>query len=87
MLILLAASRVQLCGDMDALLAEHQYLLAAPWSARAGPPRRSTRTRQGACRTVPAPDHPTTLLIRGNAPCSTGLESTEVSLEEIVSPT
>ena len=66
-LILLAASRVQLCGDIDTLLAEHQVLVG---------PRKDTtaierdHTLVQAVRTA----RQTTLLIRG-----TGLSSTRPS--------
>ena len=77
-LILLAASRVQLCGDIDALLAEHHVL--------AGPRKditaiEKTRTVVQAVRTA----RQSTLLVRGNAPViDPGWESDEVGLQEMV---
>ncbi len=77
-LILLAGSRVQLCGDMDALLAEHQVLVG---------PRKSTTAIERTHTVVQAirADRQTTLLIRGNAPVlDPAWESAEVGLEEMV---
>ena len=77
-LILLAASRVQLCGDMDALLAEHQVLVG---------PRKPTTAIERTHTVVQAirADRQTTLLIRGNAPVlDPAWESAEVGLEEMV---
>jgi len=77
-LILLAASRVQLCGDIDALLAEHQVLTG---------PRKDTtaierdHTLVQAVRTA----RQTTLLIRGNGPViDPAFETSAVGLEELV---
>ena len=77
-LILLAASRVQLCGDIDALLAEHHVLV--------GPARPPRRSRRPAPSSRPcAPPRQTTLLVRGNAPViDPAWESDEVGLEEMV---
>jgi ABC-2 type transport system ATP-binding protein len=77
-LILLAASRVQLCGDIDALLAEHQLLIG---------PRKSTTTIEKTRTIVQAVRTPRqiTLLVRGNAPViDPDWESTDVGLEEMV---
>jgi ABC-2 type transport system ATP-binding protein len=77
-LILLTASRVQLCGDIDQLLAEHHVLV--------GPRKNSnvvekTRTVVQAVNTA----RQTTLLVRGNAPViDPGWETAEVGLEEMV---
>ncbi len=77
-LILLAASRVQLCGDIDILLAEHQVLV--------GPAKDTTaierdHTLVQAVRTA----RQTTLLIRGNAPViDPAYEASDVGLEELV---
>ena len=77
-LILLAAARVQLCGDIDRLLAEHHVLI--------GPRKNShviekTRTVVQAVKTA----RQTTLLVRGNAPViDPGWETAEVGLEEMV---
>jgi ABC-2 type transport system ATP-binding protein len=77
-LILLAASRVQLCGDIETLLAEHQVLV--------GPAKDTTaierdHTLVQAVRTA----RQATLLIRGNAPViDPAFESAHVGLEELV---
>ena len=77
-LILLAASRVQLCGDIDALLAEH-HVLVGPCKATTAIEK--TRTIVQAVRTP----RQTTLLVRGNAPViDPAWESNEVGLEEMV---
>ncbi len=76
-LILLAASRVQLCGDIDAMLAEHQVLVG---------PRKPTTAIERTHTVVQAirADRQTTLLIRGNAPVlDPAWESAEVGLEEM----
>ena len=77
-LILLAASRVQLCGDIDVLLAEHQVLIG---------PRKDTtvierdHTLVQAVRTA----RQTTLLIRRNGPViDPAFEAADVGLEELV---
>ncbi|HZD71496.1 MAG TPA: ABC transporter ATP-binding protein [Actinomycetes bacterium] len=77
-LILLAASRVQLCGDVDTLLAEHQVLVG---------PRKDTtaierdHTLVQAVRTA----RQTTLLIRRNGPViDPAFEAADVGLEELV---
>jgi ABC-2 type transport system ATP-binding protein len=77
-LILLAASRVQLCGDIDTLLAEHHVLVG---------PRKAT-TAIEKTRTIVQAEHTarqTTLLVRGNAPVfDQDWESAGVGLEEMV---
>jgi ABC-2 type transport system ATP-binding protein len=77
-LILLAASRVQLCGDIDTLLAEHQVLVG---------PRKDTtaierdHTLVQAVRTA----RQSTLLIRRNGPViDPAFEAADVGLEELV---
>jgi ABC-2 type transport system ATP-binding protein len=77
-LILLAASRVQLCGDLDPVLAEHQVLVG---------PRKDTaaierdHTLVQAVRTA----RQTTLLIRRNGPViDPDFEADDVGLEELV---
>ena len=77
-LILLAASRVQLCGDIDTLLAEHQVLVG---------PRKDTtaierdHTLVHAVRTA----RQTTLLIRRNGPIiDPAFQAADVGLEELV---
>jgi ABC-2 type transport system ATP-binding protein len=77
-LILLAASRVQLCGDIDALLAEHQVLIG---------PRKNTAAIEKTRAVVQAVRTPrqTTLLVRGTAPIiDPDWETAEVGLEEMV---
>ncbi len=77
-LILLAASRVQLCGDIDTLLAEHQVLI--------GPSKDTTaierdHTLVQAVRTA----RQTTLLIRRNGPViDPAFEAADIGLEELV---
>ncbi|HTT50090.1 MAG TPA: ABC transporter ATP-binding protein [Streptosporangiaceae bacterium] len=77
-LILLAASRVQLCGDIETLLAEHQVLVG---------PRKDTtaierdHTLVHAVRTA----RQTTLLIRRSGPVADpAFETADVGLEELV---
>jgi ABC-2 type transport system ATP-binding protein len=77
-LILLAKSRVQLCGDIDALLAEHKILV--------GPSKDTTAIERDhiivqAVRTA----RQATLLIRGKAPVfDPAFEAADVGLEELV---
>jgi ABC-2 type transport system ATP-binding protein len=77
-LILLAASRVQLCGDIDTLLAEHQILV--------GPRKDTTAVERDhtvvqAVRTA----RQTTLLIRRHGPViDPAFETADVGLEEMV---
>ena len=77
-LILLAASRVQLCGDIDGLLAEHQVLIG---------PRKDTtaierdHTLVQAVRTA----RQATLLIRRHGPViDPAFQTADVGLEELV---
>ncbi len=77
-LILLAAASVQLCGDIDTLLAEHQVLIG---------PRKDTtaierdHTLVHAVRTA----RQTTLLIRRSGPViDPAFEAADVGLEELV---
>jgi ABC-2 type transport system ATP-binding protein len=77
-LILLAASRVQLCGDLDTLLAEHQLLIG---------PRKDTTAIERSHTLVQAVRTPrqTTLLVRLSGPViDPAFEAAEVSLEEMV---
>jgi ABC-2 type transport system ATP-binding protein len=77
-LILLSASRVQLSGGIDALLAEHRVLVG---------PRRDTAPIARTHHIVQAVHtaRQTTLLVRGNAPViDPAWESSEVGLEEMV---
>ena len=77
-LVLLASSRVQLCGDIDTLLAEHHVLVGPP---KATTVIEKTRTIVQAVRTA----RQTTLLVRGNAPVfDPDWESADVGLEEMV---
>jgi ABC-2 type transport system ATP-binding protein len=77
-LILLAASHVQLCGDIDTLLAEHRVLV--------GPAKDTTAIERDhtivqAVRTA----RQATLLIRGQAPViDPAFEAGDVGLEELV---
>ena len=77
-LILLASSRVQLCGDIDTVLAEHQVLTG---------PRKDTTAIEKAHTLVQAVRTPrqTTLLIRRNGPViDPAFQATDVGLEELV---
>jgi len=77
-LILLSASRVQLCGDIDELLAEHQVLVG---------PRKATTVIEKTRTVVQAVRTPrqTTLLVRGTAQIiDPDWEAAEVGLEEMV---
>ena len=77
-LILLSASRVQLSGGIDALLAEHRVLVG-PRQDTAAIAR--THTIVQAVHTA----RQTTLLVRGNAPViDPAWESSDVGLEEMV---
>jgi ABC-2 type transport system ATP-binding protein len=77
-LILLAASRVQLCGDIDTLLAEHQILV--------GPAKDTTAIeRDHALVQAVRTPRQTTLLIRQNGPViDPAFEAADVGLEELV---
>ena len=77
-LILLSASHVQLCGDIDALLGEHRVLVG---------PRRDTAAIARTHTIVQAVHtaRQTTLLVRGHAPViDPAWESAEARLEEMV---
>jgi ABC-2 type transport system ATP-binding protein len=77
-LILLAASRVQLCGDIDTLLAEHQVLV--------GPAKDTTAIERDhtLVQAVRTPRQQT-LLIRGTGPIiDPAFEASDVGLEELV---
>jgi ABC-2 type transport system ATP-binding protein len=77
-LILLATGRVQLCGDIDELLAEHQVLVGPRKPTTA---IEKTRTVVQAVRTA----RQTTLLVRGTAPViDPDWEAAEIGLEEMV---
>jgi ABC-2 type transport system ATP-binding protein len=77
-LILLAAGRVQLCGDIDTLLAEHQVLVG---------PRKDTTAIENAHTLVQATHtaRQSTLLIRKGGPVmDPAWETADVGLEELV---
>jgi ABC-2 type transport system ATP-binding protein len=77
-LIMLASSHVQLCGDIEDLLAEHQILTG---------PRKDTTAIERSHRVVQVTRTPrqTTMLVRLNGPViDPAFETSEVSLEELV---
>jgi ABC-2 type transport system ATP-binding protein len=77
-IVMLAASRVQLCGDIDTVLAEHQVLVG---------PRKDTTAIERAHAVVQVTRTPrqTTLLVRLNGPVTDpAFEASDVSLEEMV---
>jgi len=77
-LILLAASRIQLCGDIDTVLAEHQVLVGPRKDTTA---LERTHTLVQAVRTA----RQITLLIRLNGPVTDpAWETADVGLEELV---
>lgn len=77
-LILLATSRVQLCGDIDTVLAEHQVLVGPRKDTTA---IERTHTLVQAVRTA----RQTTLLIRRQGPViDPAFEAADVGLEELV---
>ena len=77
-IILLASSRVQLCGDIDTVLAGHQVLVG---------PRKDTTAIERTHRVVQATRTPrqTTLLVRLNGPViDPAFQTSDVGLEELV---
>jgi len=77
-IIMLAASRVQLCGDIDTLLAEHQILVG---------PRKDTSAIERDHRVVQLTRTPrqVTMLVRRNGPViDPAFAVSDVSLEELV---
>jgi ABC-2 type transport system ATP-binding protein len=77
-LIMLASSRVQLCGDIEDLLAEHQLLIG---------PSKDTAAIERSQRVVQVTRTPrqTTLLVRLNGPVADpAFQASDVSLEELV---
>jgi ABC-2 type transport system ATP-binding protein len=77
-LILLSASHVQLCGDIEGLLAEHQVLVG---------PRKDTSVieRDHTVVQTERTARQTTMLVRLNGPLADpGWEASEVSLEDLV---
>jgi ABC-2 type transport system ATP-binding protein len=76
--VLLAASRVQLCGDVDTILAEHQVLVGPRKDTTA---LEQTHTVVQATRTA----RQTTLLVRLNGPViDPAFEVSDVGLEELI---
>jgi ABC-2 type transport system ATP-binding protein len=77
-LILLAASRLQLCGDIDTLLAEHQVLVGPRKDTTA---IEQTHTLIQSVRTA----RQTTLLIRRSGPViDPAFQTADVGLEELI---
>jgi ABC-2 type transport system ATP-binding protein len=77
-LIMLASSRVQLCGDIEELLAEHQILVG---------PRKDTTAIERSHRVVQVTRTPrqTTLLVRLTGPVTDpAFQASDISLEELV---
>jgi len=77
-LIMLASSRIQLCGDIDDLLTEHKVLIG---------PNKDTTAIEQSHRVVQITRTPrqTTLLVRLNGPVvDPAFEASDVSLEELV---
>ncbi len=77
-LIMLASSRVQLCGDIEDLLAEHQLLVG---------PGKDTTAIEHSHQVVQITRTPrqTTLLVRLNGPVvDPAFQASDVSLEELV---
>ena len=77
-IILLSAARVQLCGDIDTLLAEHRVLVG---------PRKDTAAIAKTHTIVQAVHtaRQTTLLVRGHAPViDPAWEGSDAGLEELV---
>jgi ABC-2 type transport system ATP-binding protein len=75
---MLASSRVQLCGDIEDLLAEHQLLIG---------PSKDTTAIERSQRVVQVTRTPrqTTLLVRLNGPViDPAFQASDVSLEELV---
>jgi ABC-2 type transport system ATP-binding protein len=77
-LIMLASSRVQLCGDIEEVLAEHQILTG---------PRKDATAIERSQRVVKVTRTPrqTTMLVRLNGPVfDPAFQASQVSLEELV---
>ena len=77
-LIMLSSSRVQLCGDIEELLAEHQILVG---------PRKDITAIQKSHSVIQVTRTPrqVTLLVRGNSPVADpAFQASDVSLEELV---
>ncbi len=76
-IIMLASSRVQLCGDIDTVMAEHQILVG---------PRKDTAAIERTHHVVQATRTPrqTTLLVRLNGPViDPAFQASDVGLEEL----
>ena len=76
--IMLASSRVQLCGDIEEVLAEHQILVG---------PRKDTTAIERSHRVVQVTRTPRqiTMLVRLNGPViDPAFQASDVSLEELV---
>jgi ABC-2 type transport system ATP-binding protein len=76
-IIMLASSRVQLCGDIDTVMAEHQILVG---------PRKDTEAIERTHHVVQATRTPrqTTLLVRLNGPViDPAFQASDVGLEEL----
>jgi ABC-2 type transport system ATP-binding protein len=77
-LIMLSSSRVQVCGDIDEVLAEHKILVG---------PRKSTTAIERSHRVVQVTNTPrqTTLLVRLSGPVADpAFQASDVALEELV---
>jgi ABC-2 type transport system ATP-binding protein len=77
-LVMLASSRVQLCGDIEDLLAEHKVLVG---------PRKDTTAIERSHQVIQITHTPkqTTLLVRLNGPVlDPAFEANDTSLEELV---
>jgi len=77
-LVLLAGSRVQLCGDIDDILAEHTRLVG---------PRKDTTALERTHTVVHAvhtPRHSTLVIRRGGPLIDPAYEDEDISLEDLV---
>jgi ABC-2 type transport system ATP-binding protein len=77
-IVMLSSSRVQVCGDVDEVLAEHKYLVG---------PHKDTTAIERAHHVVQATRTPrqTTLLVRLNGPVNDpAFQASDVSMEELV---
>jgi ABC-2 type transport system ATP-binding protein len=77
-IVMVVGSRVRLCGDIETVLADHQFLVG---------PRKDTTAIERDHSVVQVTQTPrqTTLLVRLNGPViDPGFEASDVSLEEVV---
>ena len=77
-IVMLSSSRVQLCGDVDEVLAEHKFLVG---------PHKDTTAIERAHHVVQATRTPrqTTMLVRLNGPVNDpAFQASDVSMEELV---